>query len=106
MALLPIDVATMAPKSMEVSHIHQSEQIRQEMSETKSEMAYAELVKHNQEKTVDTVKSENKEYRYDAKDGKKQQQGQNRKKRQKKEDTDTSTQEDYKTGKAVFDVKI
>lgn len=103
MGLLPIDVATMAPKSMEVSHIHQTEQIRQQMHETKAEMAFTEQVKHNQEKTVDTVKSENKEYRYDAKDGKNRQE-QNRKKKKKKEEP--ATQEDYKTGNSVFDIKI
>lgn len=104
MGILPIDVATMAPKSMEVSHIHQGENVRQDMQEAKAELAYTDMVKRNQEKTISPEKSDNEEYRYDARDGSaKQQQGGKKKKKQEKK---ASTQEEYQSGKAVFDVKI
>lgn len=104
MGILPIDVVTMAPKSMEVSNVQHAEQIKQEMHDARAENAFSQTVMQNQEKTVHAAKAENEEYRYDAKD--RRQKGNQKKKKEQEKKKKVNTQEEYQSGKAVFDIKI
>lgn len=68
MSITPIEIATMAPKSQEVS-VHKVQEIQKPMNDQALlSKQFSNEIKQNNSQTVKTIKSENKEYRYDAKE--------------------------------------
>lgn len=86
MPITPIEVATMAPKSQEVSNYKHQENQKPMNDQILIHSKLNEEVKHNSQQTVKSTKSENKEYRYDAKEkGNNSYTGSNSKKKKKEE---------------------
>jgi hypothetical protein len=68
MSITPIEIATMAPKSQEVS-IHKVQESQKPMNDQALlSKQFNNEIMHNNSQTVKTIKSDNKEYRYDAKE--------------------------------------
>lgn len=87
MAISPIEMISFVPKSQEASQIKNNEQ-QKPMNE---QMAFANQfkddIKKNSEQTVASTKSDNPEYRYDAKEGGKNSSYEQQKKKKKKDKT-------------------
>ncbi len=68
MTITPIEIATMAPKSQEASVFkhHESQRPMNEQAQISTQIH--NQIQHNQQKAVKTGKSENEDYRYDAKE--------------------------------------
>ena len=106
MAILPIDIATMAPKSQEAStsqatHIHRGEEAQTILHED-----YNANVKQESRQTVEAKKDERPEYRYDEskRGGKGQYQPSDQKKRKPPEEEDNHKYP--KNSGGTFDITI
>lgn len=102
MPIRPIDIVTMAPKSQEASNVHQHENHRAFHDHAQIGAQFNNQVLQNNKQTTRMEKSENKEYRYDArKQGSGSDQGEKKGKKQKDK---KDQREDIKT--SSFDIKI
>lgn len=87
MAISPVEMISMAPKSQEVSFVKHTETQKPLVEQQQMTMKMNEEIKHNSNQAVPTKKSVNPEYRYDAKEkGNNSYFGQEKK--QKKKDPD------------------
>lgn len=68
MPITRIDIATMAPKTQEVTLHKQQENQKPLHDQMQIHQQFNGEIKHNSQMTVKTIKSDNKEYRYDAKE--------------------------------------
>ncbi|WP_310603526.1 hypothetical protein [Anaerosporobacter sp.] len=68
MPITPLDMLTLIPRTNEVSNIKQVEMQRPTEEQAQMNSAFQQHVKHEQRRTVETSKGENKEFRYDAKE--------------------------------------
>jgi hypothetical protein len=68
MPITPIEIASMAPKSQEVSVYKHHDTQKPVNEQIQISHQFNNEIKHNLNQTVKTVKSENNEYRYDAKE--------------------------------------
>lgn len=68
MAITPIEVATMAPKSQVIAPVHQHNVQKPVHDQLQFSQQFNQEIKQNSKQTVKTIKSENNEYRYDAKE--------------------------------------
>lgn len=106
MSIRPIDIVTIAPKSQEASHLQANSIRGREQVTVNAENVFVRNEAKNQQRTIQATKSENKEYRYDAKDGNgRGYQGNNKKK--KNDDTKKDEQKKIKDPfSSGFDVMI
>ncbi len=104
MPITPLDMLTLVPRTNEVSAIKHVEAQRPMEEQMQMNTTFQQTVKHEQRKTIESKKSENNEYRYDAKEkGNGQSYNGQNKKGKKKEDTLHSVP-GYEKGS--FDIKI
>ncbi len=103
MPITPIEIATMAPKSQEVTHYKHQESQKPLNEQIVIGQQFNNHIKHDSQQTVQTIKSENKEYRYDAKEkgnnsysGKKQD--------KKKKEKEAAPKDNFRSGS--IDIKI
>ncbi len=68
MPITPIEIASMAPKSQEASLYKHQESQRPLNEQMVIGQQFNNHIKHDSKQTVKTIKSENKEYLYDAKE--------------------------------------
>ncbi len=68
MSIPPIERALVPPKSQEASQLQQSHQQKQTHAQEQLGVQYHNNLQHNSQQTVKMTKSENNEYRYDAKE--------------------------------------
>lgn len=93
MAVNPIELISMAPKSWETSNQNVARLQKQEVMNQHLAAEYGKDVKHDSQQTVKSTKADQPEYRYDAKNqGNNQEfyqggQKQNKKKETKEEET-------------------
>ncbi len=91
MPIRPIDIISIPNRSQEASLTHHESIQRAQQAHSQLNDIFNKGIKHNSEQTVKTTKSENTEYRYDAKEkGNNSYQGnqnQSKKKNAKQEDT-------------------
>ncbi|MDF2589393.1 MAG: hypothetical protein K0S41_3234 [Anaerocolumna sp.] len=105
MPITPIEIATMAPKSQEVSIYKHHESQKPVNEQIQINHQFNNEIKHNQSQTVKTVKSENKEYRYDAKEkGNNSFKGSGQNKKKKENEKGTKLINPYQSGS--IDIKI
>lgn len=107
MPIRPIDMATVAPRSQETANQQLSNQHRSEQAQANLQNEFAQQVKDGVELVIQSSKSENTEYRYDAKEkgnGSYSQQKKKRRKQKKQENAIQSEQE--KNIGSGFDIKI
>lgn len=103
MPITPIEVITMAPKSQEASHFKQNEVQKTFAEHTQLAASYSKETKHNSQQTIKATKSENNEYRYDAKEkGNGSYSEQEKENKKKKQETD----KDKEIRLSNFDIKI
>jgi hypothetical protein len=88
MPITPIEIASMAPKSQEVTHYKVQESQRPMHEQALINSHIKNEIRHNNIQTVKTNQSENKEYRYDAKEkGNNSNTGSKQKKKQNNKET-------------------
>ena len=103
MPITPIEIAAMAPKSQEASHYKQHDSQRPINEQAQISSQIKNEIHHNNIQAVKTNKSENKEYRYDAKEkGNNSYAGSNQKKKQK--DKETAPKDNFRSGS--IDIKV
>lgn len=103
MPITPYDMLTLLPRVNEVSHIKQVEMERPTQEQMQMNAAFQQKTEEKKRKTIHSEKSNNAEYRYDAKE-KKQNGQQYESKGKKKIKKNTDLNEFKKTGS--FDIKI
>lgn len=105
MSISQVDMLTVVPRTNEVSNIRQVEMQRPTQEQMQMNTMFQNNIKHDQKKTVETKKSENKEKRYDAKEkGNGQSFGEKKGKgKEKQEETSLRTR---CTNGSSFDIKI
>ncbi len=69
MSITPLEMYTMVPKSQEAAHVRLGEQARENAQQTGAMQQLDKNINDNRERTVAATRSENAEYRYDAKEG-------------------------------------
>lgn len=104
MSIPPLERAVMPPKTQEASQLQHAHQQKQAHAQDQLGVQYQNMVQHNSQQTVKMTKSENNEYRYDAKEkGNGKFSGKKQGKKQKE-------QEEAEKGKPVptrgFDIRI
>ena len=105
MSVRPIDMVMMPNKSQEVSLMQHQDEQRMMQSEQFGHMLHDHQVKKESERTVETMRDENKEFRYG--DKKKSGNGsQNRKKKQKQPDPKGKETKEDGIKISHFDMKI
>lgn len=88
MSIRPIDMIVMPNRSQEASQQQNAVSARQEHAQGSLNAQFATDVRHNSEQTVKMTKSENNEYRYDAREkGNSSYQDSGGKKKKKEEET-------------------
>jgi len=103
MPITPIEIAAIAPKSQEASHYKQHESQRPINEQAQISSKFNNEIHHNNLQTVKTNKSDNKEYRYDAKEkGNNSYAGSNQKKKQKEKEE--AAKDNFRSGS--IDIKI
>lgn len=103
MPITPIEIASMAPKSQEVTHYKHQESQKPLNEQIVINQQLNNNIKHDSRQTVKTLKGENKEYRYDAKEkGSNSYSGS--KKNKKKKEKAAAAKEKYRSGS--IDIKI
>ncbi len=60
--MLPIESISMAPKSQEVSHMHQNQIKKEHVQQENIQSGFAYQISHNSKQTVKTSKSEQDDY--------------------------------------------
>jgi hypothetical protein len=105
MPIKPIDIVTMPPKSQEVS-IYKQHEVQKPLNEQMHlNNQLNNEIQHNQQQTTKTVKSENREYRYDAKEkGNNSYDGSGCHGQKKKKEEETAPKDHFHTGS--IDIKI
>ncbi|WP_455715746.1 hypothetical protein [Anaerosporobacter sp.] len=100
-----VDMLTLIPRTNEVSNVKQVEMQRPMQEQAQMNSTFQQQIKHEQRKTVESQKGENKEFRYDAKEkGNEQTYGDtNKKGKKKKEEIPVNT---HPTNGGSFDIKI
>jgi len=107
MSIRPIDIVTIAPKSQEASNLQTNSLRGREQVATNAEQVFVRNETKNQQRTVQASKSENKEYRYDAKEGNGRGYQGNNKKKKNNNQNDTAGKKDIKDPfSGGFDVMI
>lgn len=106
MPIRPIDMISMAPRSQEASNQHLANENKVHHAQDAVAEQFGKHVKENSKVVVQTVKGEEIEYRYDAKEkGNGTYQGKGKSKQNsKKDDKEKTKQDDIK--RSQFDVKI
>lgn len=103
MPITPIEMASMAPKSQEVSNYKHQESQKPMNDQILIHNKLNHDVKQNSQQTVKTNKGDNKEYRYDAKEkGNNSYSGSNSNKKKKEE----SKEEKSKMKSGSIDIRI
>jgi hypothetical protein len=100
-----VDMLTVLPRTNEVSNIKQVEMQRPADEQTQMNSTFQQEIKHEQRKTVESQKSENKEFRYDAKEKGNGQSYSNRDKKGKKKQEEIPSSTRPMNGSS-FDIKI
>lgn len=103
MAIRPIDIAMIPPKTQEVSQVQNASNQRQTHAQEQLGVQYNQNIKHNSQQTVKAAKSENNEYRYDAKEKGKNSHSGNKKKGKKQ---DKKEKDDKPIGQSNLDIRI
>lgn len=103
MPITPIEIAAMAPKSQEVSLYKHQESQKPLNEQIILGQQFNNHIKQDNQQTVKTIKSENKEYLYDAKE-----KGNNSysgtKQNKKKKDKGAAPKDNFRSGS--IDIKI
>ncbi len=103
MPITPIEIVTMAPKSQEASQYKHQESQKPLNEQIVLGQQLNDNIKHDSRQTVKTIKSENKEYLYDAKEkGNTSYSG--NKQNKKKKDKGAAPKDNFHTGS--IDIKI
>lgn len=104
MSIRPIDFAMMAPKSQEVSSMTQSANQKSIQENAQIHTQFNQHLTNEHQKTNKLEKSENNEYRYDAREkGNSEYKGNSKKKKDDKKDKD---KKDKEIKISSFDMKI
>lgn len=103
MPITPVDMLTLIPRTNEVSNIKHVEMQRPTEEQMQMNTVFQQQVKNNRQKTIETQKGENKEYRYDAKEKGNGQQYSGKSKKGKNEDSKESNKFSQSSS---FDIKI
>jgi hypothetical protein len=106
MPIKPIDIVTMAPKSQEVSQYKQQESQRTFNEQTQISNQFNSQIQHNNKQAVKTLKGENQEYRYDAKEKGNSSYTNSKKKEGKEKDKNTDPILKDKFHSGSIDIKI
>jgi hypothetical protein len=103
MPIKPIDIISMPNRTQAVTEIQQEANQRHQQADSQINMSFSKQLKQNSQQPVQTTKSENKEYRYDAKEkgNNTSYNGNSKKKKQKDE-----KEEKLEIGTSKFDIKI
>lgn len=106
MPIRPIDMITVAPRSMEASQQHLQEQHKAESAQSNVAQQFVRHTKENAEVVIQTSKGEQQEYRYDAKEKGNGTYGKSKRgtKKAKKKETEKEKSEEIK--RSSFDIKI
>lgn len=97
--MLYVENISMAPKSQEVSHMHQNMINKNQANQANIQGAFAQEIRHNSQQTVKSGKTDNEEYAYDAKEKRQNQSKKNQQERQKED-------EKKEIKLSSFDIKI
>ncbi len=100
-----VDMLTLIPRTNEVSNIKQVEMQRPNQEQAQMNSVFQQQIKHEQRKTVETQKGENKEFRYDAKEKGNGQTFSDKNKKEKKKQEEVSLNTHSSNGSS-FDIKI
>lgn len=103
MAITPIEIATMIPKSQEASLLKHNEQMRGQNQQLDLSSKFNQNIKQNSMQTVKASESEYMEYRYDAKDKGNNKYEQDKQKRKKKEE---EKKQENTVRNGHFDIRI
>lgn len=106
MSIRPIDMITIAPKSQEVSQVHYNEMRGREHAENTVSQSFQRTEEHNNQRTIESAKSETNNYNFDAKDGSgNKYKGKNKKRKQDNghKDENTCPSSPFSSG---FDIMI
>ena len=104
MSIPPIERALVPPKTQEASQIQHAHQQKQAHAQDQLGVQYQNNLHHDSQKTVKTVKSENNEYRYDAKEKGNGKFGNQKKGKQKKEEKENKKKKVIPV--SGFDIRI
>lgn len=105
MPIKPIDIVTMPPKSQEVSAYKHHEVQKPLNEQMHLNNQQNNEIRHNGQQTTKTVKSENREYRYDAKEkGNNSFTGSGFQGQKKKKEEETTSKDHFHKGS--IDIKI
>lgn len=104
MAIRPIDMLVMPNRSQEASQQQNSNNARQVHAQGNINAQFSTEVRHNSEQTVKMTKSENDEYRYDAKEKGNTSYHGSQGKKKKKEESSAEKQTQIKISN--FDIRI
>lgn len=69
MSIRPIDIITVAPKSQEASQMQYNDLRGRAHAENAASQNFQRAELHDSHRTVETAKSDTKEYKFDAKEG-------------------------------------
>lgn len=108
MAISPVEMISMAPKSQEASFMKQSEVHKPNVEQQVMTAKMNQEIKHNSTQAVPTKKSNNPEYRYDAKEkGNNSYQGKEQKKKDsKKNEMDKDKKNNSGSSFGRIDIRI
>lgn len=106
MSITPIEIAAMAPKSQEVSYYRHQESQRPLTEQAQISHQQNNQIQQNSRQTVKTAKTDNMEYRYDAKEKGNTSYSGNQKKKQKDKETNKPMMSKDSTHSGSIDIKI
>lgn len=108
MAISPVEMISMVPKSQEASFMKQTEMHKPNVEQQVMAAKMNQEIKHNSTQTVATNKSVNPEYRYDAKEkGNNSYQGKEQKKKDsKKNETNKDNNNGLSSSFGRIDIRI
>ena len=104
MAIPPIEVLSMAPKSQEVTPYKVAHHQKPMHDQTHIGAQLQQEVRHNNQQTVRMTKSENREYRYDAKEKGNNSYKKNEQKKSKQDKNQKKKDQEIKLSN--FDIRI
>lgn len=106
MSIRPIDIISMPNRSQGAAQVHHEAIQRSQQAHSQLNNIFSKDVIHNSKQTIKTTKSENNEYRYDAKEkGNNSYEGNSKKKKKKDDKANTNTSKNN-NGKSGFDIMI
>lgn len=107
MPIKPIDIVTMPPKSQEVSQYKHQESQKFLNDQTQLSNQFSHHIEHNNSQIVKTLKGENPEYRYDAKEkGNNSYTGSQKNKKEKDKNSEKNKVIEDKFHSGSIDIKI